>query len=130
MHVGGVLVYCERTFAHRHTCTRAGVCGAQHRFVSGREGSWEGGREAQCSLVLGLRVMVALDTLCCPRPSPGGRACSCFPPTATCSTVHLVWSLAPPCHLPTRPDLHFEPLTLPWETKELVSMAAWGGEER
>lgn len=44
MHVGGVLVYCERTFAHRHTSTRAGVCGAQHRFVSGREGSWEGGR--------------------------------------------------------------------------------------
>lgn len=30
------------------------------------------------------------------------------------------------CHLPTSPDLHFEPLTLPWETGELAQL---GGEE-
>lgn len=44
-------------------------------------------------------------------------------------TVHLDWSFAPLRHVHGLPDLHFEPLTLPWEAKELLSMAAWEGEE-
>ena len=78
---------------------------------------------------LGTQDLVALDILCCLMPSPWGSApavCAFLPPTATHSSAHLAWSLAPLCHLPTPPDLHFEPLTLPCETKELVSTAGLG----
>lgn len=125
-----VCVLCESVSMPGHTCTRAGVCGVQHRFVSGHTGSCEGGSG---SLVLVLCALVALDTLCCPVPSPWGGAgpgCALSPPTATCrqSTWPGPWALCaicPRCCLVFTLNL----LTLPWEVKGLVSLAEWGGEE-
>lgn len=97
---GDVFVYCVRPFAHRGThALGLGSVGVQHRFVSGHTGSWEGGSRVLWSWY---SDMVALDTLCCPVPSPWGGAgpeCAFFPPIATCrqSTWPGPWPLCAIC---------------------------------
>lgn len=105
------------------------VCPVQHGFVSGRMGPWRG---TKCSLVLVLWDGVVLATLHCPVPLKQGTALSrrlyFLSSHGHMQQSPLGLARAPLFHLPTPPDLHFEPLTLPWESKELVSIAVWEGE--
>lgn len=105
------------------------VCRVQHGFVSGRTGPW---RETRCSLVLVLWDGIVLGTLHCPVPLKQGIALSCrlyfLSSHGHMQQSPLGLARAPLFHLPTSPDLHFEPLTLPWESKKSVSIAVWEGE--
>lgn len=110
-----------------HTCRCVSVYvgrSKQHGFVSGTQGAGGEG-EAGVPWISGTQPLWTHVAAQFPRHGALlGAAWVFFPPTATCSRVQLAWPLAPLCHLPTPPDIHFEPFTLQWETKELGSVAA------